>query len=481
MMVEGLTHLTRKGSVAVTTLHNFGRNLVIQPTAFYEPADEAEVLAILDRHRGEQIRVVGRLHSWSDAPSGQGVVLNLNRLAQVELRQAGEGAEVVVGAGCQIKSLLARLKEQGWTLPSVGLINEQSIAGTISTGTHGSGRHSLSHYVAAIRVARYDESTGAAIIEQIDAGTALQAARCSLGCLGVIVSVTMVCRKQYLIEEHLRDHATLESVLQAEAQYPLQQFFFNPWSWKFLAQHRRESPGPRSRLARLYRAYWFVTIDICLHLLILTPLRLLPGTRTLKFLFRNVIPNSVVRGWKVTDDSASMLVMEHELFRHIEMELFVTRDRLAAALEYVRAVLTVAGSSAAAPDVKMDHSEAARLESLRKTYVHHYPICIRRVMPDDTLISASSGLDQDSYAISLISYALPKDRQGFANVMGFLAETMSKRFGARPHWGKFCPLSAQQMVALFPRFHQFRSECERRDPTGVFRNQWMTDLFAADS
>ena len=44
---------------------NFGRNVVFRPTDFYAPRSEEEVLAVLDRHRGRQVRCMGRLHSWS--------------------------------------------------------------------------------------------------------------------------------------------------------------------------------------------------------------------------------------------------------------------------------------------------------------------------------------------------------------------------------------------------------------------------------
>lgn len=463
---------------AAKPLHNFGRNLTIRPTAYYEPADEGEVLTILERHRGEQIRAVGRLHSWSEAPSGEGVVLNLKHLQQVQLHRANDSLTASVGAGCQIKTLLEHLKQHGATLPSVGLISEQAIAGAISTATHGSGRNSLSHYVEAIRVARYDAATGAAVIEILDSCDAIRAARCSLGCLGIILSVTMRCRERYMIEEHLRDHATLESVLAAESDYPLQQFFFNPWSWTYLAQHRREVSQPRSRLAGLYRLYWFLTIDLGLHLLILAPLRLC-HFRILRFLLRHVVPRSVIRGWKVTDDSAAALVMEHELFRHIETELFVTRQHLPAALEYIQKILTVAGrASTEIPDLQLDTTEKALLEALRGQYGHHYPICVRRVLGDDAMISMTSDRNQDSYAISLISYARPQERQGFMQTMEFLTKTMSRRFGARPHWGKFCPLPPEDLVALYPQFAQFQAVCDRADPVGVFRNRWLKQLFS---
>jgi FAD/FMN-containing dehydrogenase len=455
-------------------LANFGRNISIQPTAYYEPRDEQELLQILERHRGQQIRAVGRLHSWSEAAGGNDIVINLRHLQQIQVITDDTGATATIEAGCQVKTVQAHLKSQGLTLPSVGLIDEQTVVGAMSTGTHGSGRNSLSHYVTAVRVARYDAATGAAIIEQIDHGDALRAARCALGCLGIIISITMQCRKRYFVEEHLREYPKLETVLAAEEQYPLQQFFFTPWRWTFLAQHRRESPGPRSKLAGVYRAYWHVTIDLCLHMLVLGTIRLLGSFKPARFVFRRIVPHSVVRGWKVTDDSAAMLVMEHEIFRHIEMELFVHREELPAALEHVKQVLIVASNAtSAAVDLKLDEAEASQLQSLRGIYGHHYPICIRRVQVDDTLISMASGGTSDWYAISLISYAKPHQRQGFELTMTFLAETMSKRFGARPHWGKYCPLPEAELRSLYPQFAEFQSQCESRDPQGVFRNAWL--------
>lgn len=456
-------------------LQNFGRNLDLYPTAYYEPRTEREVLEILDRHRGENIRAIGSLHSWSAAPVGAGVVINLRYLNQVEIQCGRDAGWAAVGAGCQIKTLLGHLKQSGQTLPSVGLITEQTIAGAISTGTHGSGRHSLSHYVDAVRVARYDAETGMAVIEQIEGGDALRAARCSLGGLGIILNVRICCRSLYNVEEHWREYPTLDPILTAEQEFPLQQFFLVPWRWTFLAQHRRESSDPRSNMASVYRAYWFLTIDLGLHLLMLFAVRLVGSFSFVRFLYRHIIPRTVIRRWKVTDESSAMLVMEHELFRHIETELFVRSQDLPQALDYVRQVLVAAGDSS--NDTKSKPRFSDEFSPIRGRYCHHYPICVRRVLADDTLISMASGDKDVWYAISLISYARPIDRAGFQQVAGFLAETMVTKFGARPHWGKWCPLPARHLIALYPRFECFVDACEARDPTGAFRNPWLSDLF----
>ena len=464
---------------------NFGHNQVLRPSAAYTPADEQEVLQILDRHRGQRIRAVGRLHSWSEAVTGDGVLLDLQRLNDVRLQSEGDQLVATVGAGCQIKRLLKELEREGATLHSLGLITAQTIAGAISTGTHGSGRNSMSHYVVGVRLARYDASTGQAIIEELSAGEPLQAARCSLGSLGIILAVRIRCREQYNVQEHFTESRRLADVLDAESSFPLQQFYLIPWRWSYFIQHRREVDRPRSRLARLYRLYWLGVMDYGLHLQILFLKRVLRSRRLLRLAFRRFVSAFLILNWKVTDRSSSMLVMKHEAFRHIEIELFVPRDQLADALRFTYEVIKVAVGG----DSTLSVNNQRRIEGLgmqdalaglHDQYCHHYPICVRRVLPDDTLISMASGGEQDWYALSFISYANPARRAGFFLFANFMAQSMSQLFHARPHWGKVCPLEANELTSLYPRFDDFRTVCNTLDSQGVFQNDWTAALLEAD-
>lgn len=451
------------------TITNFGRNVEFQPAAVFTPGSEKEVLGILRGHPGRRFRAMGRLHSWSQVAIGEDVLLDLRHLNSVRVETSATGAAIAtIGAGCQIKRVLGELERQGgYTLPSVGLISEQSIAGAISTGTHGSGRRSLSHYVTAVRLAAFDES-GGPVIRTIFTGSELEAARCSLGCLGLILSVQMAIRPQYFIEEHLRAYQTLDEVLAAEEEFPLQQFYLIPWRWTWLAQHRREVDGPRSLFAPLYRAYWFTFIDLGLHLALLALVQLLQSPALVRAFYRWLVMLTVVRGWRVVDRSQNQLIMEHELFRHVEVELFVTRSRLAGAVEFVRqTVCAFGGEAAGTSDVSLAD---------RGSYTHHYAICIRKVLADEALLSMSSGRDEASYAISLISYARPSNRAGFFRFAEYLTRAMVQQFNARPHWGKFCPLTAADTESLYPRLAEFRAICRRIDSRGMFRNDWAADV-----
>ncbi len=467
----------------MSQVENFGRNVVFRPQAVYVPHTEDEVVEILARERGKRIRAVGRLHSWSEAVRSDEVLLDLRRLDRVAINP--EQTRVVIGAGCQIKRALAELERHALTLPAIGLISEQTIAGATATGTHGSGRHSLSHYLTSLQIACYDSATGEPILREVREGDELRAARCSLGCLGIVVSVELCPRPQYQVEEWFRLHDTVESVLACETESPLQQFYWTPWLWRFLVQHRREVNRPRSWLAPLYRAYWFTEVDVGLHLVLRFLVQRLRGRAAVKGFLRHVAARAVIRGWRVVDTSSRMLIMEHELFRHIEIEVFVPQSSLAPALEFVRQVLVAFDDRQAVLDPALQHSleNIGLLDELIEAsgaYTHHYPICVRRVLPDDTLLSMASSDDEPYYALSFISYARPEDRAGFFRFADFLARSMARLFAVRRHWGKVCPLSSQDVEQLYPGLAAFRAISREFDPDGVFRNSWIEEtLFDA--
>jgi FAD/FMN-containing dehydrogenase len=460
---------------------NFGRNTTFRPAARYAPRSEADVLDILRAHRGDPVRAVGRLHSWSDVTVCEGVLLDLRYLDAVVVHADGPDPWVEAGAGCQVKRVVRELNRIGHTLPSLGLIDEQSVAGAAATGTHGSGRHSLSHYVRAVRIVGYDPHTGEPAVREITAGAELRAVRCALGSLGIVTSLRLPIRRQYQVEEHFRRYDRLEEVLEQEAVYDLQQLFLVPWRWDFLAQHRREVGRPRSRLAPLYRLYWAVGMDVGLHVLVRLLARWLPGVCT-RLAYRHVIPRLVPGGWKVADRSDRQLTMQHELFRHIEIEVFVTRSRLSEAMAYVVWLLRRAGGETLDPPAgvrgRLSSDQWAELERLRGQYLHHYPVCVRTVLPDDTLISMASG-DVPYYALSFISYARPSRRDAYFRFAKALAGTMAALFDARPHWGKVCPLPPAELARLYPGLAEFAAIQKQMDPAGVFANAWVREILGA--
>ncbi|HVJ67612.1 MAG TPA: D-arabinono-1,4-lactone oxidase, partial [Caulifigura sp.] len=303
-------------------------------------------------------------------------------------------------------------------------------------------------------------------------------ARCSLGSLGIVLSIGLFVRPQYIVEEHFAQYRTLDTVLAAEAEFPLQQFYLLPWRWDFFGQHRRESQlGPTPR-AGLYHQYFAATFDYGMHLVIIPLVRWLRSGWLTRFFLGHILPLFVIRNWIVRDRSQAMLLMQHDLFRHIEIELFVTRSRLHDCLTLTRELLSYL--SGASPDIPAAIRNRPELLPLINSvanahgcYTHHYPICIRRVLPDDTLISMTAGQSEDSYAVSFISYERPDQREGFDTFATLMTQIATVLFAARPHWGKVCTIDHVEANMLYPDLDKFRSIAEQFDRRHQFRNAWV--------
>ena len=406
-----------------------------------------------------KIRVVASKHSWSGLIESEDVLIDMSHFDYVKIQENNHKTSVTVGAGCKVKKLLADLNRKGLTIPSVGLIDQQTIAGATATGTHGSGKHSLSHYIESLQLACFNENGKSAQIVDITEGVALQAARCSLGCLGVVVEMTLPCIPQYFVQEKASFCETIEEVLILEKEAPLQQFFLMPHSWKFFAQERLVSLELRRRgFAAIYRIYWFLVIDLGMHLVMKLIVSILQSKRLVHTFFRSIVPSLVFHNWIVTDRSDRALVMKHELFRHLELETFVVRSQVVEAASFVKDILQYADDSnhqlSDSTNELIQKSQLLDSLSLIKgRYTHHYPICFRRVMPDDTLISMASGVSEDWYAISFITYVEPRDE--FYALATFLANSMFELFQARIHWGKWFPQTSDHVNQLYPKIDTF--------------------------
>jgi FAD/FMN-containing dehydrogenase len=122
------------------TFENWAHTVKFKPERFCEPSTEAEVVEIVKDAvaKGGTIRTQGAGHSWS------GFIVTDKTLLQLDKLNKGLIADVLhhrytVQAGIRLKNLIKNLAFDGLALKNLGSVAEQSIAGAISTGTHGTG------------------------------------------------------------------------------------------------------------------------------------------------------------------------------------------------------------------------------------------------------------------------------------------------------------------------------------------------------
>lgn len=446
----------------------------------YRPANEEELLSVLGRHSGETIRALGSKHSWSDIATGAAVSLDMSGFDEVEPFVRDGRHFVRVGAGVTLQNLLDRLHgKTDQTLPTLGAIKKQTVSGATATGTHGSGRESLSHFISKVRLAAYDPRTLAPAIYEYDAGPELKAARCGLGCMGIVVSIELPTVRKYKVAEVLRSHESLQSTLRIYSERPLTQFLWAPYAWKTIAFERKDVGWPTATpfcvlKAWFMRSYNVIGQDIVFHLILL--LMRAMGARAVRGFFRRA-PRLILKGVERVDHAEHVLTLGHHFFRHEEMEVFVDETRLIEAAEIIQCAIEVfAAKGSSIPEGVTqrlgDLGLGKQLLPFRGRFVHHYPIIFRRVLPDDTMVSMTASSAGPAYSISLFSYDPPGKRQPFYDLCGAVARILHDRLDARLHWGKHFPLAFADIAALYPDLEAFRALCRCNDPRGIFRNEY---------
>jgi L-gulonolactone oxidase len=153
---------------------------------FAQPKSEEELILLIQKH--DKVRVVGSGHSWSDHFATQELMLNLDKYSRV-LSIDSNGKTITVQSGIKLWELNSILDKEGLALINLGSINKQSIAGAVSTGTHGSG---INFSCLADQVLKFSLITADGeklIFEKGD--EQFQATIIGLGALGVISEVTL--------------------------------------------------------------------------------------------------------------------------------------------------------------------------------------------------------------------------------------------------------------------------------------------------
>ena len=91
----------------------------------------------LARQERKTIRVVGAAHSPSDIHCTSEWMVSLDYLNKV-LSHDLDRHRITIQAGMRMYDYISELEKRGWCMDNLGSISEQSVAGAITTGTHGS-------------------------------------------------------------------------------------------------------------------------------------------------------------------------------------------------------------------------------------------------------------------------------------------------------------------------------------------------------
>jgi L-gulonolactone oxidase len=387
---------------------------------------------------GRKVGVAGSGHSFTEAALTAGTMVDTSLLSGVVDADRAAGM-VKVRSGTVLAELNEDLHRLGLAMENLGDIDRQTIAGAISTGTHGTGAklRNISSQVEAVEMVLADGT-----VRELSAGgdpELLRAARVGIGALGAISAVTLRCVPAFTLHR-VDSPCPREEVLdsfqeRADANDHFELFTF-PYADSALVLERNRteaSARPRGRLAAYLN-------DIVLENWALEAIsaagKALP--RAIPSLSR--LAARLASGSKATDRSDLIFANERRV-RFTEMEYGVPREH---------------------------GPEAARrvIEWVRSNrYPVFFPIEMRVTAADDALLSPSH--ERDTAYIAVHQYRGMEWRPYFEAV-----EEIMDSYGGRPHWGKRHFQTATTLAERYPRWADFQAARDELDPARAFTNEY---------
>lgn len=420
------------------------------PSEVVTPGSVDEVVAAVRSARasGTTLKPAGTGHSFTAIASpGHGVQLMPSGMTGI-VSVDREALTVTAYAGTRLKALNADLERLGLSLHNMGDIAEQTLAGAVSTGTHGTGGvvSGLAAQLAGLTLV-----TGAGEVLTCSAtenADVLDLARVGLGALGVLVTVTFRVEPLFALEaveepmSWAEFHRSFDTLV-ASANH-VDAYWF-PHTDRLLTKRNSRlasldeaSPLPRARA-------WFDDdfLQNTAFGTLTAAANLAPG----------VIPrmnrmNASLLSGRTYSDAAHRVFTTQRRVVFREMEYAVPR---ADGLEVLRECRRALDAS----DLRIS-----------------FPVELRVAPADD--VPLSTAFERDSFYLAFHTHRAAEHRAYFA-----LMEPILRAAGGRPHWGKVHTQDSTALAASYRRFGEVLALRDRLDPERIFANDYLRRVLGA--
>ncbi len=426
---------------------NWAGNERAQAVRVVRPGSTDEVASAIRAAAAEglTVKAVGTGHSFTAAAATEGVRLELDRLAGL-VSLDRDRKLVTVQAGMALRALNQILAEHGLALPNLGDIDQQTVSGALSTGTHGTGAAfgCLATFIDSLTLV-----TGAGAVLTCSASEnpdVFHAARVGVGALGVITELTLRCVDAFVLRAQERPEkladvlAGLDELVAGNDHFEM---FWFPYTDRAQTKRNNRVPANDTPLSR-FRGW--LDDDFLSNTVFAGVCRVgraLPGTVAMitRIEARALSPRVY------TAPSYDVFCTKRRV-RFVEMEYGLPREALPEAFAALRAIV----------------------DRLPTKVI--FPVEVRVSAADD--IWLSHGYGRDNAYIAIHQYVGMPYEQYFKEF-----EKVARSMGGRPHWGKMHWRTAEDLRPAYPRFDDFLAVRDKLDPERVFANPYTKRVFGS--
>ncbi|MFH8486898.1 FAD-binding protein [Streptomyces longisporoflavus] len=407
---------------------NWAGNITFSASELHRPASRAALRSLVAGSR--QVRVLGSGHSFNriadvDGDAVEGGATALVSLAAFEpsVDVDTKARTVRVSGGVRYAELARHVASYGLALPNMASLPHISVAGSVATGTHGSGNEnqSLAEVVRSVELMTADGQT--CVLSRGDDG--FEGAVVSLGALGVVLALTLDLEPLYTVSQHVFGELALDGLdFDAVSAAAYSVSLFTDWR------------GPR------FNQVWLkhrgdATVGFPWAAPVSEPRHPVPGMPAVHCTEQLGVPGS----W-------------HERLPHFRAE-FTPSSGAELQSEYL---------------LPREHALAAlyALDALRAEVAPVLQVCeVRTVAADTQWLSPAHGRDTVA-----LHFTWVPDAKAVLPVVALLEERLAP-FTPRPHWGKVFDAGPSELGARYPHAADFAALAGRLDPRGKFRNTFV--------
>ena len=419
---------------------NWAGNQQSKPFRIERPASESEVVEIIRQAvlNKQRVKVVGSGHSFTGIAVPDEVMIDLTRLNQVRSVDHSGGL-ITVQAGIVLSDLNAQLELHQLSMPNLGDVTYQTLAGALSTSTHGTGLQRTG-LAAQIRAFKMVSASGEVLVcSPLENAEIFHCGRVSLGALGVITEVTLNVVPAFnlrAVEQPMRISDVLDNYSQIIEENDFFEFYWVPHTKWALTKANNVSSDVIDSPGRFATWYNKMFLENYAFGVLCRMGRLLP---TLIPKLATILPSS---GRVEYVNVSHRIFSSKRLVKFYEMEYSISLDSLVPALREVMSMVDDRG------------------------FRISFPVEVRCTGSDDIPFSTSTG--RRSAYIAVHMFKGSEYGEYFSAV-----EAILRKYEGRPHWGKIHNLNVNDISSLYPDYQRFIEVRNQLDPEGVFTNDYL--------
>lgn len=414
---------------------NWAGNLTYSTTNIEYPTSLDVIQQLVKKY--DRVKVLGTRHCFNTIADTKDRFISLRDMNKI-IALDEKAQTVNVEGGIKYGELAPWLNEKGYALHNLASLPHISVAGAITTATHGSGvkNGNLSSAVEALELVRADGSI--VHLSRKDADH-FHAAVVGLGAFGVITKVTLKVQPTYGVQQYVYEQlpmAQLRKNFDAIMAAGYSVSLFTDWT----SDHINEVWIKSQRIADVAPVK---PIDFF-------------GARPAT---KNLHPIITLSAENCTEQ-LGVPGPWYERLPHFKMGFTPSSGK------ELQAEYFVPWSRA------MDAILA--IQNMGKAVSPHLFISeIRSIAADDLWLSPCY-----HQPCASIHFTLKQETEEVMKLLPMIEKTLAP-FDAKPHWGKLFTIPAAKLTSLYPRMSDFKNLVAHYDPKGKFRNEFLQkNLFA---